>query len=59
MSISRQFMYFAGEYIYIWNSFILQANIYISRQFMYVAREYIYIYIYMEFINIAGDYLYI
>ena len=29
--------------IYIWNSFILQANISISSHFMYIAGEYLYI----------------
>jgi len=47
MSISKQFMYFAGEYIYMWNPFILQANISISSQFMHIAGEYVYIYIYI------------
>ena len=61
MSISRQFMYFAGVYIYLYiymDSFILQANISISRQFMHIAGEYIYIYIYMDktFIWISAPY---
>ena len=44
MHISRQFMQIEDEYIYVWNSFILQVNIYISSQFMHLAGEYIYIY---------------
>ena len=39
MHIAGQYIYI---YIYIWNSFIMQANISISRQFIHIAGEYIY-----------------
>ena len=54
MHISRQFIYFTGEYI--WNSFILQANISISSQFIHVGGKYVYIYIDKPVIYISAPY---
>jgi len=44
MHIAAEYVYI---YIYIWNSFILQAYISISSHFMHIAREYVYTYIYI------------
>ena len=73
MYIYMKFIHILAEYLYIYpvnaycrrislylgSSCILQENISIPSQFMNIPSQYIYIYIYLEFIDIAGIYLYI